>query len=130
MRLIITLALISLLSGCSLTPPKFDNNEYYIVARIDAISKLMHDECDNRQRVEQYIEQLKLESQTLSTYTFYLPHHTDLFEISKILVEDVDELSAKYQQNKEPSLEYCKLKTQSISLKVRRTLQTIGNLGE
>ena len=127
MKSIIVLYVCFLLIGCSLIPPKYDNNEYYILARLETHSRFLKDECLSPNKVKNRLATMIFDAKLLNSYAFFLPRNSEVFEISKILEQDVTEMIARYKQQP-PSSTYCKLKAAIFTKKARRALQSIGNL--
>ncbi len=114
------------IAGCNMFPPKFDENEYLLLSRLETHARMLHDECSEPDQVRARIHQLVEDAEVLTTYTFYIPKNTEVFEISKILRDDTREFERRYADGKEPSITYCRLKAQVFIEKVRATLEAVG----
>ncbi len=114
------------LASCGLIPPKFDENEYLLLSRLESHARMLHDECPKPDKVRVRIHQLVEDAEVLTTYTFYIPKNTEVFEISKILRDDTREFEDRYADGKTPSITYCRLKAQTFITKVRDTLKAVG----
>jgi len=123
----LVIASVIFLVGCAaILTPKFDENEYLLLSRLETHARMLHDECSNPDQVRTRIHQLVEDAEILTTYTFYIPRNTEVFEISKILRDDTREFEKRYADGKTPSITYCKLKAQTFIDKVRSTLEAVG----
>jgi len=113
-------------TSCSIFPPKYDNNEYQLLVELEVASRRIKENCSDPNTIRQYLESMAHSTEILNTYSFYLPNNTDLFEISKILVHDIQEMKGRYNDGKKPSEIYCKLKAETLTAKVRRALEGFG----
>ena len=116
------------LLSCSILPPKYDANEYMILAQLETHSRFMKTECSDPIKVRARLDDMMFNVELLSTYAFFLPRNSETFEISKILVEDIQEMSERYDDGDAPSTTYCKLKSRTFIEKARRVLTSIGKL--
>lgn len=114
-------------AGCSLLPPEYDNNEYELLARVEATARVINQRCDNTEYVRQKIHTLVDDAEVLYTYSFYIPRNTEVFQIAEILRDDARQIEKQYNEG-QPSEIYCKLKTRAIVDKTMQALETIGNL--
>lgn len=121
----VTLALY----GCDFVPQFYDNNEYLLLAEIEASSRLLHDECvDMHVDVLPRINILYERAEVLTTYAFYQPQNDTVTEQVTIIADNISELRNKYRQDGvAPSDAYCKLKAETITVASQRVLSTIGN---
>ena len=122
------LAVVLIVSGCSLLPPNYDNNEYLQFARLETHSRFLREECVYPILVRNRLDQMLWDAELLNSYSFFLPRNSDIFEISKILAEDVREMMARYDDGEAPSITYCKIKSKAFTTKARRALESIGNM--
>jgi len=122
------LAVVLIVSGCSLLPPNYDNNEYLQFARLETHSRFLREECVDPILVRNRLDQMLWDAELLNSYSFFLPRNSDIFEISKILAEDVREMMARYDDGEAPSITYCKIKSAAFTTKARRALESIGNM--
>lgn len=120
----IKLFLLSLLlSGCSLLPQQFDNNEFHLLATIETEARLMN--CQSYKSVNYSIDILHYKTELLTTYTKYTPKNNELHEIAKILRDDINEL--KYQHDiGDSDVVYCSYKKHFLINKVQQALKTTG----
>lgn len=126
---ILTVTLIILLSGCGwFIPPKFDNNEYFFFAEIEAHARFLANECDDAALASKRINRMWFRSETLRTYSHYLPHHSELHDSSTIINNHIIQLQTRYQAEAPPSVAYCKAKAHILVKETRRLLQAVGQL--
>lgn len=128
MKILYSLALILILASCSVMPPKYDNNEYYTLVKLETHSRYLQNECKNPLIVQGRLTKMLWEAEVLNSYAFFLPRNTEIYEISKILVEDVTEMKQRYNDKPFPSISYCTIKSKTFTAKARRALEAIGQL--
>lgn len=121
--LIFTLSLT--VASCSMVPQYYDNNEYELLARLETSVELISRSCADEEEVLKFMSTLLYNAELLDTYTFYIPRNTEVYEMAKILNEDVQEFKAQYDQGKATSL-YCKLKSKAFLAKVRTALESVA----
>lgn len=126
MRLLLALSLAVLITGCSLLPQKYDNNEYELLTRLEATALIMNENCGDEERIKQLIPRLDYDARVLHTYAFYTPRNTDVYGIVDILKTDVQEFKSQYDKGR-GNKTYCTLKTSLFLQKVRDTLEVVGN---
>ena len=124
--ILVAAAFLLLTSCAAIMTPKFDENEYLLLSRLETHARMLHDECPDPDQVRVRIHQLVEDAEVLTTYTFYIPRNTEVFEISKILRDDTREFEDRYADGKVPSITYCRLKAQTFIKKVRETLEAVG----
>lgn len=130
-RITTLIILTTLLSGCSwFAPPKFDNNEYFFFAEIEAHARFLVEECDDSTLATKRIDLMMFRSETLQTYSYYLPHSSELYGSSKLINKQLVQLRTRYHAEIPPSKVYCKLKARTLVKEVRRILTTAGKLQE
>lgn len=116
-------------SGCALwTPPRFDNNEYLVFAQLETHARFLVEECSDNTLAKKRIQLLLFESETLQTYSYYLPHSSELYVSSKIINKQIVEFKNRYNNEVPPSVVYCKIKTKTLIKELRRILTTAGQL--
>lgn len=129
MKTILTVFAVVILAGCStIFPPNYDNNEYYIFARLETHSRFLRNECSDAELVKARLDKMLFDAELLNSYSFFLPRNSEIFEVSKILATDVREMLQRYQGEKPPSVTYCKIKSKAFTTKSRKALETVGNL--
>lgn len=128
MKIHLILLIAILASGCSLIPPSYDNNEYLQFAKLETHARFLHTECSDPVKVRARLNEMHFEVEVLTSYSFYLPRNSDIFEVTKILTQDVKEMSKRYDDGNAPSSMYCKLKSKTITTKARRALVSVGKL--
>lgn len=106
-------------------PQAYDNNEYELLARLETTVRLIHDDCDDVEKVTAKLPALIHDAELLHTYTFYIPRNTEVYKMANILRDDVREFEAQYNKSEATPL-YCRLKTRAFLIKVRRSLEAVG----
>lgn len=127
-KILSTLAIVLVLSGCSLLPPNYDNNEYMQFAKLETHSRFLREECVDPVLVRNRLDKMLWDSELLNSYSFFLPRNSEIFEISIILADDVREMMARYDDGEAPSITYCKIKSKAFTTKARRALESIGDM--
>lgn len=125
MKLLGIVLIALLLSSCALTS-QYDNNEYELLARLETSVRLVSEHCSTPERVKTYIPDMIQDSELLTTYTFYIPKNTDVYQMSVILRDDIREFEAQYEKDAATTL-YCKLKTKTFLTKVRTALDAVAS---
>ena len=126
---ILIVILLVTLSGCaSILPPDYDNNEYYILARLETHSRFLRDECPYPKQVKQRLYTMLFDAELLNSYAYFLPRNSETYEISKILRDDVAEMQKRYDSEKQPSITYCKMKSKLFTAKARRIMESTANI--
>ena len=123
--ILLTVILTLGITACSLLPAKYDNNEYELLARLEAITSMINEECDNIEFVKSHIPMLEVNVRTLHSYTFYIPRNDDVYEIVDILKGDVLEFKSQYENDK-GNKTYCTLKTKIFLKKIRDTMEVVA----
>lgn len=114
-----------MLTACSMVPQYYDNNEYELLARLETTVRLMQDDCSNPTVVNSMLPTLIADAELLHTYTFYIPRNTEVYQMADILRDDVRQFEAQYDSGGRNHL-YCKLKTKTFLVKVRRVLEAVA----
>ena len=123
------LAAVMLVASCSsFMPPAYDNNEYFLFSKLETHSRFLRKECVDPVLVRARLDLMLFDSEHLNSYAFFLPRNSEIFEISKILAVDVEEMMERYDDGEFPSPVYCKIKSKAFTTKARRALETIGNM--
>lgn len=126
MKNTVTALLLTLgLAACGMVPQKYDNNEYELLARLEARTVIINENCDDTEVVKSHIEALDFDARTLHSYTFYIPRNTDVFAIAEILKNDTKQLKDQYDAGKGNAV-YCELKTKIFLKKVRDTMEAVA----
>lgn len=120
-----TLAILLGISGCSLFPQQYDNNEYELLARLDTSVSIISERCDDPSKVQAMLDTLEYDARLLHTYTFYIPQNTEVFGVADILKNDVAEFKAQYFKNAATPT-YCKLKSRLLRKKIQTTLEVVA----
>ncbi len=124
-KVILAMVLTLGLTSCSLFPTEYDNNEYEMLARLEANVSMIHEDCST-EFVNERTPMLEYDVRTLHSYTFYIPRNTEVFNIINILKQDVLEFKKQYDIGK-GNKTYCKLKTKIFLEKVRDTMKAVAN---
>ena len=120
------------MSGCSFfAPPRFDNNEYFFFVELETHARYLVDECSNVSLVGKRMTTMRLRSETLQTYSYYLPRRSELYNSSNLINKQIVELAARYNKDTPPpSTAYCTIKAKILIKELRRILTTAGKLQE
>ena len=124
-KIIISLTLALAITGCSLFPQFYDNNEYELLARLETSVQLIGENCSNNETVREFLPRLVYDAELLHTYTFYIPANTEVYQMAELLKKDVREFETQYKKGEPKSL-YCKLKSKTFLIKVRRALEAVA----
>lgn len=116
---------LTLLSGCSVLPSRYDNNEYELIARLDTTVSFIQENCDDETYVKEKLDTLHYDARLLETYSFYIPMNTTTFEMAKIFKDDVEEMKAQYDKGA-ASPQYCNIKTGLMKDKIETALGVVG----
>lgn len=126
-KIILPLTFVVFLTGCQMLAPKYDNNEYEFLVRMETNARLLVDECSTPELAEARLERMRHLSEVFFTYTFYIPHNDDTFEIAKILKTNIIELHSKYEDEGSPSRAYCGIKSKVMIETTQRALEAVGS---
>ena len=126
MKTIAAIALTLWLTGCGLLPATYDNNEYLLLAQLEANTVMINKSCDDNAYVESRIPDLEYDVRTLHSFTFYIPRNTDVYDIVDILQGDVLEFKEQYEKGK-GNKTYCTIKTKIFLEKIRETMEAVAN---
>ena len=127
MKKIYLLAIVMLISSCAmLTPPKFDNVEYYQFAVLNTHASWLKEECGT-DAFPEILLKMKLWSRTLLTYGIHLQNNHEITQFITIIDNDIQEIITRYKE-KGMSKTYCELKAEQLMIKLEITLDSIGNL--
>ncbi len=124
-KLLLTITLAVGISGCSVMPQYYDNNEYELLARLETSVRLIQEDCAKPEEVVEQLPTLIHDAELLHTYTYYIPKNTEVFDMATILKDDVREFEAQYEKGAGNTL-YCKLKTKAFLEKVRLSLDAVA----
>lgn len=140
MRLITSLFVVILLSGCALfntaydaaTMAKFDNNEYLLAGKVSATAEVARSYCNDPSAAGSYANMIWITARELQLYSFNRNENKDVIELTGALFEIADGLGKKYMQYETeggtaPSTGYCKLKMKSLSSNAAKIQEAIGD---
>lgn len=111
-----------------MTPPKYDNNEYALLAQLSTHSQFLLDDCSDADAARDRLVDMQYAAANLTTYAFYLPDNEEFFQISAVINNDVTQFSAKYADGEAPSVKYCELKTKILLEKIDSAMTAMGKL--
>lgn len=136
MKILITLAIALLISGCSaLFPPTFTDGEYSLFVEISVAANHTKQACtpdsalDTNAGLVARLRYLDLLTDRAVTYSKYLKDNAEVHEIAKILDNDIEEMKTRYNETG-ISLVYCQTKMDIFIAKTDRALKSIANLQE
>jgi len=139
MRLITSLLVVTLLSGCALfksgydaaTMAKFDNNEYLLAGKVSATAEIARNYCDDPEQAGSFANMIWIASRELKLYSFNRNENKDVIELTGVLYDIADGLGNKYMEyskgGKAPSAAYCKMKMKSLSASAAQIQEAIGD---
>lgn len=102
-----------LLSGCIFTA-KFDSVEYSYVSQIKTLSQISRQQCANTTQVKPRVMQIYEINLSLVNYSEYLPNNEPTHKMAKELLNIVEPMKTRYNDNAQVSKNYCELKFDNI----------------
>ena len=102
-----------LLSGCIFTA-KFDSVEYSYVSQIKTLSQISRQQCANIAQVKPRVMQIYEINLSLVNYSEYLPNNEPTYKMAKELLNIVEPMKTRYNDNAQVSKNYCELKFDNI----------------
>ena len=102
-----------LLSGCIFTA-KFDSVEYSYVSQIKTLSQISRQQCANTTQVKPRVMQIYEINLSLVNYSEYLPNNEPTYKMAKELLNIVEPMKTRYNDNAQVSKNYCELKFDNI----------------
>lgn len=102
-----------LLSGCIFTA-KFDSVEYSYVSQIKTLSQISRQQCANTAQVKPRVLQIYEINLSLVNYSEYLPNNEPTYKMAKELLNIVEPMKTRYNDNAQVSKNYCELKFDNI----------------
>ena len=140
MRLITSLILATMLSGCALfksgydaaTMAKFDTNEYLLAGRVSATAELGLNYCGNPDVVRYDANDIWLTAKELRLYSFNRNENKEVIELTQALYKIAEGVGKKYMTysltgSDVPSAGYCKLKMKSLVSNGAKIQEAIGD---
>jgi len=121
---IITTAVI--LTGCSIAPYHYDQNEYNLLVDLTFAVKRVHEHCGSVADVTLLTPVLNDKAALVEIYVDYSHEDKQMKQAVKIVIVSIKQLSDAYQATVKPSTAYCINKTQIIESELRRILITVG----
>lgn len=122
-NILILIVLSFLMVGCF--TPRFDNNEYLLLVKLNAQAHDVHDSC-SRNDIIPKIEKFHKQSTIFNTYTQHTPNNTNTAKIAKIINNNINELHKRFKKGR-PSAVYCKLKTKNLIIITKKAMKSVGN---
>lgn len=104
--------IVAFLTGCSITIPDYDANEYKIFVDIKTEALILQNNCSNSTFAQ---KSSKLGYLTLSAtvYSEYPSNNAEIFQSASIIRDLYKELMLRYRKGS-PSAYYCKKKLENI----------------
>lgn len=131
MKKIILALSVSLLSGCSLVDSylmaKYDTNEYGTIASIRSQSEVAQNDCADKKKTEQNIDQIYKTTVFFKNFTQLRVRNEETAAIAYNLYLLSDQLKKHYEKNETVSASYCKLKLQQLEKGAITAQKTIGS---
>jgi len=115
-RKVSILALALLMSGCSLFPDNFDNQEFGYLAELHVSASVTPSPCDAGE-----LKEIHRLASILATYS----DHT-LNDNTALIYSEIESLSDELSNRESPSKIYCKLKRKSIEDVTEKALSVFG----
>jgi len=107
--------------------PKYDNNEYELLVRLEVDSRLLVADCEDPELVRARLRSMVDTSEMFFTYTFYIPHNDDTYNLAQIVRKNISELDARYKKESPPSRTYCGIKARVLIENTQRALEAVGS---
>jgi hypothetical protein len=123
-KILLALTLTLGLSACSLIPQQYDNNEYEMLARLEANVAMINEDCST-EYVESRLGVMEYDVRTLHSYTFHIPRNKDVHEIINIIKDDVLEFKTQYDK-KQGNKMYCTIKTKILLEKIQDAMKAVA----
>lgn len=118
-------AAVIFISGCSLTPSRYDTNEYASLVRVEVMAREGKEICSDSNAVRSHLDKMKRESEFLFTFTRYLPNNSLTHQIAFELRANIIKMNTRYQAT-DPSVAYCKGKFLIMTKQAQRALESVG----
>ena len=129
-KLLITIIAAVSLFGCGMIPvvPTFDNVEYNHFVEFQSLVKTSAKFCGSPNLIKEQSWEITQKAMTLDLYATHRAGHTEIKEVTKIILANAREFEAKYGGEQTPSIAYCFGKLKIIDLSLNRILPEIGDL--
>ena len=115
------------LTACALFPQKYDANEFGLLTQFTVKIEKLHDSCGADGKItEELVVSLQNDLRVFELYVQYTPDDKEVYDVAKILRNDVDEFSAhikRYGHNKA----YCEIKSDLMHEKAITILKAVGD---
>ena len=127
MRILLSLAIIALLTGC-VNMPTYDPNEYALANSIGTISEITQKYCStDKNKVRRNVEALYIETMLLKNYTMYRPNNAEIASLVTRFAPIVEEFHTKVEKQEEFSTVYCVTKLQIMNTTATSIQEVLGN---
>lgn len=129
MKKLALIALVSLLSGCTVFDAYFmagfDNQEYALINKIRTTAQLAQEQCDSPISVKtKYVELRQLNIEFIN-YTQHIPRNPEANKMAKQMGELITQGGQAYGSNS--SVIFCKMKLQQIERNADKIQQVLGS---
>jgi hypothetical protein len=129
MKKLALIALVSLLSGCTVFDAYFmagfDNQEYALINKIRTTAQLSQEYCDHAPTIKaKYIELKELNTE-FTNYTQHIPRNPEANKMAKQMGELIMQGGQAYGSNS--SVIFCKMKLQQIERNADKIQQVLGS---
>lgn len=128
MKKLIPLALVVLLSGCTLLDAyfmaKYDTTEYALVNEIKTKAQIAEDNCSNQLVVVAQVNELYIKSLEFKNFTLHIPRNKDANNMSTKLLTLTKDTKDYFNKAEKISPIFCKAKLQQV-IKSADTIQHV-----
>ena len=105
---------------------KYDPNEYQLISEIRTTAELSVNKCKNKDEAAQSAETLYEQTLSLMNYSQFLPHDEPVQKATVELNKMAKGLIDQYDNNKNISEVFCKIKFQNIENSAKTMQKVIG----
>ena len=145
MKILTTLLLATLLAGCSMLAPDFDNHAYGSFVNLHTHSVLLKVDCARPATVGVRLNKMKFLSTSLVTYSSNIPNNKEVTSMATIIDNDIQEIMSRNDIKPVPgesikigtdhrttssgmSKTYCELKAKQLIIKLDEAINSVGAL--
>ena len=126
-RLFAVILTLLALSGCAIAP-KFDNAEYDRFVGLLVHVRYMVPQCRDTDFIKQQTQVLVYNATMMDTYATYRPAHSEIKEITGLVLANLKEMKVAYDNQPVPSGAYCVGKLKIIENSLKKVLPVMGDL--
>jgi len=119
---------ILMFSGCTGLAPKFDNAEYDRFVVMLGHVQLTVPHCKDAGLIKQQTQALVYNATLMDIYATYRPAHSEIKEITSLILANLTEMKSAYESQSTPSVAYCVGKLKIIENSLKKVLPVMGDL--